>query len=95
MHVVFLALAVPSTGVSSLYNRRGNAARILHIGLRRESVVRMPEPGDTGSTEEMFRCPRCGTVFPTDGEDEGECPNDGTRCTRDHCLVITESNVGY
>ncbi|MHB9130046.1 MAG: hypothetical protein ACYDBB_03020 [Armatimonadota bacterium] len=55
----------------------------------------MPEPGDTGSTEESFRCPTCGEMFPTDGQDRKECPVDGTVCTRDTCLVLNASDVDF
>ena len=55
----------------------------------------MAEPAETGSTEEDFRCPTCGEMFPTNGEDEGDCPVDGTHCTRDTCLVIVASNEGF
>jgi len=55
----------------------------------------MPEPGDTGSTAESFRCPTCGMMFPTDGKDEGDCPVDGTHCTRDKCEVLNASDVDF
>lgn len=55
----------------------------------------MPEAGKTGSTEEVFRCPTCGMMFGTDGEDEGDCPVDGTHCTRDKCIVLDASNVDF
>lgn len=55
----------------------------------------MPEPGETGSTEESFRCPTCGEMFPTEGEDEGDCPVDGTHCSRDTCDVLDASDVGF
>ncbi len=55
----------------------------------------MPEPGETGFTEESFRCPTCGEMFPTEGEDEGDCPVDGTHCSRDTCDVLDASDVGF
>jgi rubrerythrin len=55
----------------------------------------MPVPGETGSTEEDFRCPQCGEMFPTDGKDENDCPVCGTHCTRDKCLVLKASDVGF
>lgn len=55
----------------------------------------MPEPGHTGSNEESFKCPVCGEMFPTDGQDEKNCPNDGFHCTRDKCLVMDTSDVGF
>ena len=55
----------------------------------------MPEPGATGSTAEMFHCPVCGMDFPTDGEDEKECPIEGHICTRDTCIVRGASDVDF
>lgn len=55
----------------------------------------MPEPGETGSAEESFRCPTCGMMFPTNDNDEGDCPVDGTHCTRDSCKVLDASNVDF
>jgi hypothetical protein len=55
----------------------------------------MAEPAHTGTTEESFRCPRCGMMFPTDGQDEGECPNDGTKCTRETCIVLMSSSEDF
>lgn len=57
--------------------------------------ARMAESRETGSVEEDFRCPTCGMMFATNGKDEGECPNDGTHCTRDTCLVINASREEY
>lgn len=55
----------------------------------------MAEPAETGTTEESFRCPTCGEMFPTNEEDEGDCPVDGTHCTRETCLVLDASNEGF
>ena len=55
----------------------------------------MAEPSETGSTEEAFRCPRCGEMFPTDNLQEADCPVCGTHCTRDKCLVLIASKEGY
>lgn len=55
----------------------------------------MPEPGSTGSTEEVFHCPRCGEEFPTDGNDEADCPVCKTHCTRETCKVRKASDVGF
>ena len=55
----------------------------------------MAEPAETGSTEEVFRCPTCGEMFPTNSMDEGDCPVDGTHCTRDTCVVMIASKEGY
>jgi hypothetical protein len=55
----------------------------------------MPEPGKTGSTEEVFRCPTCGHMFGTEGKDEGDCPVDHTHCTRSHCRVLNASDVDF
>lgn len=55
----------------------------------------MPEAGETGSTEEMFKCPVCGEAFPTEGKDEGDCPVEGHHCTRENCRVLNASDVGF
>lgn len=55
----------------------------------------MPEAGETGSAEDMFHCPKCGNLFPTDDKKEAECPVCGTKCTRDKCKVQGASNVGF
>lgn len=55
----------------------------------------MAEPSHTGTTEEVFRCPRCGEMYPTDGKDEGTCPVCGTHCTREKCKVLHASNEGF
>ena len=51
----------------------------------------MAEPSHTGSTEEDFRCPRCGDMFPTDCKKEADCPVCGTHCTREKCRVLNAS----
>jgi rRNA maturation endonuclease Nob1 len=55
----------------------------------------MPEPSKTGSSEEDFRCPHCGDMYPTEGKDEGVCPVCGTRCTREKCTVMEASSVDF
>jgi hypothetical protein len=55
----------------------------------------MAEPAETGTTEETFRCPTCGMMFPTGGADEGDCPADGTHCTREKCEVLNSSNEDF
>ncbi len=52
---------------------------------------------DTGGygVEEDFRCPTCGMMFATDGQDEADCPVDGTHCTRETCQVIHASDEDY
>ncbi len=60
-----------------------------------ERKVAMPEPGDTGSVEESFRCPHCGNMYATDGKDEGDCPVCGTHCTRSACTVLDASDVDF
>lgn len=55
----------------------------------------MTEPARTGTTEETFKCPRCGMMFPTDGKEEADCPADGTHCTRDHCVVLNSSDEDF
>jgi rRNA maturation endonuclease Nob1 len=55
----------------------------------------MPEPGETGSTEESFHCHRCGNMFATEGREEGECPVCGFHCTRQTCEVMDVSDVGF
>lgn len=55
----------------------------------------MAEPAETGSTEEDFRCPVCGTMFSTEGQDAKACPNDGFVCTREKCLVLHASKEDY
>ena len=60
-----------------------------------DKEVAMPEPGETGSVEESFRCPHCGEMYPTDDKDEGTCPVCGTHCTRKDCIVLGSSDVGF
>ena len=55
----------------------------------------MAEPAETGSTEEDFHCPRCGEMFPTDDQDQGDCPVCGTHCTRTTCQVLHASKEDY
>ncbi len=55
----------------------------------------MSQASEDGATEESFRCPTCGAMFPTNEEDEGECPIDGTHCTREACLVLFSSNEDF
>ena len=55
----------------------------------------MAEPAETGSTEEDFKCPTCGMMFPTDGQNEADCPVDHTHCTRDTCVVLQASREDY
>lgn len=55
----------------------------------------MAEPARTGTTAEMYKCPTCGAMFPTDGKDEWDCPDDGTHCTRETCTVLYASDEGF
>ena len=55
----------------------------------------MVDPSENNSSEEMFRCPRCGNMFPTESREEAECPVCGTVCTRDKCLALNASNGDY
>ncbi len=47
------------------------------------------------STDEVFKCWNCGTMYPTEGESEGQCPVCGKTCTNEICLVTFASNQGY
>ena len=44
---------------------------------------------------ETFKCPNCGEMFPTFGEDQGTCPTCGMVCTRVSCRVLFSSNEDF
>ncbi len=53
-----------------------------------------PDEG-AASSDEVFKCRNCGSMYPTEGKSEGTCPVCGHTCTRDSCMVTFASNEGY
>ncbi len=47
------------------------------------------------SSEEDFRCSRCGGTFPTEGQLEADCPYCGNTCTLQSCRVFGGSKEGF
>ena len=61
---------------------------------RPNSFPTKPDEGATSSSE-VFKCWNCGTMYPTSGQSEGQCPVCGESCSRERCEVLDASNEGF
>ena len=47
------------------------------------------------SSEDDYKCSRCGVTFATEGRDEAQCPACGYTCTPQTCRVLGASKEGF